>query len=240
MPESLGNKSFILTDGIVCDCCNNYFAIKIEKPLLEQPFFIGLRHRNFIESKKGKIPKGTILFKSSGLIGKLEWIKTKDTEENIVTNSVYLGSIPFQQLTPIYIEPEKENRILSRFICKVALEALAHRLSKHDGGVRYIIDENQFDPIREYARFDRSKTTWKYSFRIVYDERKKFYSDEGECLDRLYEYDFLYTKQSELYFILVIKGYEFALNMAGSDIEGYSKWLLENNNICPLYIDNKK
>ena len=34
IPESLGNKEHILPKGIVCDKCNQYFAIKLEKPLL--------------------------------------------------------------------------------------------------------------------------------------------------------------------------------------------------------------
>lgn len=35
IPESLGNKEYVLPRGMVCDKCNQYFAIKIEKPLLE-------------------------------------------------------------------------------------------------------------------------------------------------------------------------------------------------------------
>ena len=45
IPESLGNKEHILPRGLVCDNCNQYFAIKIEKPLLEQPYFRNIRHR---------------------------------------------------------------------------------------------------------------------------------------------------------------------------------------------------
>lgn len=35
IPESLGNKDHVLPPGIVCDKCNNYFARKIEKKILE-------------------------------------------------------------------------------------------------------------------------------------------------------------------------------------------------------------
>lgn len=52
IPESLGNKEHILWRGAVCDKCNNYFATKIEKELLDQPYFISMRHRNFIKTKK--------------------------------------------------------------------------------------------------------------------------------------------------------------------------------------------
>lgn len=52
IPESLGNKRNILPRGVVCDSCNNYFSIKIEKPLLEMPYFVSVRHRNGIRNKK--------------------------------------------------------------------------------------------------------------------------------------------------------------------------------------------
>jgi hypothetical protein len=53
--ESLGNKEHILWEGLVCDSCNNYFTSKTEKRLLEQPYFINLRHRNVIRSKKNHL-----------------------------------------------------------------------------------------------------------------------------------------------------------------------------------------
>ena len=34
VPESLGNKSFVLPLGYVCDKCNNYFALRVEKPFM--------------------------------------------------------------------------------------------------------------------------------------------------------------------------------------------------------------
>ncbi len=39
IPESLGNTEHILNPGIVCDQCNNYFASKVEGPLLSDPYF---------------------------------------------------------------------------------------------------------------------------------------------------------------------------------------------------------
>ena len=57
IPESLGNKSMFLPHGYVCDECNHYFAIKIEKDILSQPYFISLRSRTEIYSKKNKMVK---------------------------------------------------------------------------------------------------------------------------------------------------------------------------------------
>ena len=54
IPESLGNKHHVLLAGYVCDECNHYFAIKIEKELLAQPYFISMRFRNEILTKERK------------------------------------------------------------------------------------------------------------------------------------------------------------------------------------------
>ncbi|WP_431293478.1 HNH endonuclease [Pedobacter sp. P26] len=42
VPQSLGNINHILPKGLACDSCNNYFAVKIEKPLLARPYFRNL------------------------------------------------------------------------------------------------------------------------------------------------------------------------------------------------------
>ena len=55
IPESLGNIEHVLPKGAVCDRCNNYFGTKIEKQLLEQPYFINVRHRNLIPSVKSSL-----------------------------------------------------------------------------------------------------------------------------------------------------------------------------------------
>jgi len=70
IPESLGNTEHVLPRGIVCDDCNNYFAIKIEKELLELDYFKGVRSRNDILSKKGSIipTKGIIVHPDGGRV----------------------------------------------------------------------------------------------------------------------------------------------------------------------------
>lgn len=56
IPQSLGNTDHVLTKGLVCDACNQYFAIKIEQPLLESPIFRDLRRGMRIPNKKGRLP----------------------------------------------------------------------------------------------------------------------------------------------------------------------------------------
>ena len=49
------------------------------------------------------------------------------------------------------------------------------------------------------------------------------------------EWDFLYTKQLKLFFVVVIFGTEFAINVGGPDISGFRAWLKENSNKSPLH-----
>ena len=44
------------------------------------------------------------------------------------------------------------------------------------------------------------------------------------------------TPSSEWYFVLAIFGEELAINLGGPEIEGYEKWLKDNNGKSPLYV----
>lgn len=50
----------------------------------------------------------------------------------------------------------------------------------------------------------------------------------------------MFTPNGEVYFVIAMFGIEYAINMAGSSIEGYNEWLKNNNNISPLYISDKQ
>jgi hypothetical protein len=56
VPESLGNVEHVLPVGTVCDCCNQYFARKVERQLLESPMFRLLRANMAVPNKRGRIP----------------------------------------------------------------------------------------------------------------------------------------------------------------------------------------
>lgn len=57
IPESFGNKNYILKNGCVCDKCNNRFS-KFESIALSNTVFVMERARLGVESKKGKSAKG--------------------------------------------------------------------------------------------------------------------------------------------------------------------------------------
>ena len=52
----------------------------------------------------------------------------------------------------------------------------------------------------------------------------------------IHEFDFLVTSWDEWYFVQIIFGQEFAINLGGPEIDGYLKWLKDNNSESWLYM----
>lgn len=238
IPESLGNKEHFLKKGIVCEQCNNYFATKVEKPVLEQPYFKNVRHRNFIKSKKNRLVSDKVLFpyKTAG------WTEvcmdqqgiTFDQNSDHIINQIIDGSIK-KMIIPILDAPQKDDPIFSRFLAKVALEFLIYRISDNKKLLDEITEDENLDPLRNYARYGKGGF-WKYHQRRIYSENDRFIEpyNHPAPYEILHEIDLLYTKRFELYLVLVIMGIEYTINFAGSETQGYLEWLEENGNISPI------
>lgn len=56
MPESIGNRRRTLPASVVCDACNNYFARKVEQPILNHSWMRNLRAWQQVPNKKGTYP----------------------------------------------------------------------------------------------------------------------------------------------------------------------------------------
>lgn len=56
IPESLGNAEHVLPHGVVCDSCNQYFARKVERQVLESPMFRLLRMDRLVLNKRRRLP----------------------------------------------------------------------------------------------------------------------------------------------------------------------------------------
>ena len=54
IPKSLGNDELILKRGTICDQCNNYFDLNIEKPFLATGTIKLLGAYHLVESRKKK------------------------------------------------------------------------------------------------------------------------------------------------------------------------------------------
>lgn len=241
IPESLGNTKQILPRGVVCDKCNNYFARKVEKPFLDASGITELRSFQFIPNKKGIIPSSTGYIDAEHQVQIFPYkegeIKASIAVETELFNKILEGQDSFLVL-PTGRLPE-QNNIVSRFLAKIAVEAIAQRFLSVGIELDQLIDGVEFDPIRDYARLGRPND-WVYHKRTIYEANQKRTKHSEEPYEVIYEYDLFYTPRQELYFILVIFGLELAINIGGSNIDGYLEWLTENNNVSPLYIGENK
>lgn len=241
IPESLGNKSHVLQKGIVCDKCNNYFSTKIEKQVLELSYFKSLRHRNEILTKKNRLPTENAFVKHP-LDGHIEIIKRNGNvlEVNVEKKELFelINNRNINKLyIPILTEPEKNNIYISRFLGKVALEALADKLCNVDNWNNEFVEHTDLDDLRNYVRFGHGKF-WNYNQRKVYEEYDIF--QDLEDINKpinyqtLYEYDFLYIDMKFLFFVCIIFGIEYVINMREPNLELYNEWLKNNNYKSPL------
>ena len=144
------------------------------------------------------------------------------------------GRIPKFEMSEIAKLPD--YRVMSRFITKAALEALAFKTLLVAESKLEIVEKVELDALRNYSRYNRGET-WPFSYRTLYPVNAVF--DEGNTYyEVLHEFDFLYTEAMELYFILAIFGVEFTVNLGGPNIDGYLKWLKLNSYASPLYKNN--
>jgi len=243
VPEALGNIGWTLPPGIVCDACNNYFALKVEKPLLDSGRFKNLRARQDIPNKKGFSPpiegvlQGTNinlsmqLGKESVRVHGLWPTHERDSPRFVdhirQSNS---GTLIFPLSLPV------NGQLLSRLLAKIALEAFVERIYRVAGWEESAIDDPQLDPIRRFARRGDQPSRWPYHERRIYAEDSKFIGEDGKEYQTVHEADFLYTTENELYSVNCIFGIEYAINLGGPEIAGYEKWLKANNYTSPLYV----
>ena len=244
IPESLGNKEHTLITGIVCDKCNQYFSSKIEKPVLETPYFISVRHRNFIESKKNKIPLERVFIGSDPNV----FIDVNSGERSIIVedsqtvNKILNGQIG-QMIVPRIEAPTLNDRDISRFLGKIAIEVLAHKFYPNEELLNEMVDKEELDELRHYVRIGDKPKFWEYHQRRLYHEQDRFYNPKiaAEPYEVLHEFTLLYTDEMELYLVIAIMGIEYALNFTDTKIEGYISWLNgNNNNLSPLYDRNER
>lgn len=239
IPESLGNVEHILQPGIVCDKCNNYFATKIEKPLLESHYFLYARFENMIPSKKKRIPvvqgfhlksRSVVEFETTS--EGLRVVVNKNDVPRFLKTTVQGGVLYLPHPT----KPE-EDKIFSRFIGKVAIEAMAHRVWKIPDALDVdIIDHKGLDLLRNYVRYGDNNILWPIHQRELYPADALFFSEEENTYyDVPHEFTLLYTEKKELFLVLAIFGIEYTINIGGPELDGYIEWLQKNENNSPLY-----
>ena len=240
MPESIGSKKRVLAHGVVCDKCNNYFARKIEKPVLSHPSMRNLRAWHQVPSKRGNIPSlrghigGTdvaIGFRL-GIDGKLE-IEPERLRDSEHVTAEFKASLPNGFLFLIEMDPPK--REMSRFLCKMELETIAETFVQGEGGPEEVVDASFFDNIRTYARYGNNFSEWPYSQRRIYPETTLMrLPDTNEWVKVGFGCSFFMTKRQETLFVFCFYGIEFVINVGGPSIQGYEEWLEDHGHISPM------
>ena len=237
IPQSLGNNTAILPKGIVCDACNNYFARKVEGPLLNSDEYRMLRQELKIPNKSGK------------LINNYTNRMLENFEIKQITEGVYCICTPIEtsrdDIPEVFDEYNKyvedtdnnlitPNKHMSWLLSKMAVEYFVYRCGCSHDVCEYITNDEVFKPIRQYARFG-NREIWPYSARRIYSRNTIYKGDFFSYVS--WESDIFFMGRGEVYFVIAIHGIEYAINFGGPVIDGYLVWLKEHNGISPLYAD---
>jgi hypothetical protein len=235
IPESLGNTRHTLPPGVVCDQCNNYFSRAVEKPFLESDAVQLLRFHHKVPSKRGVIPpvRGTLL---PGFEAKC-WKELNDPflahVELEPAGIQHLFTSPESQIVFPFPNPPADI-VVSRFLAKAGLEAMAARLINYPGWLEYLVPEPQLDLVRNHARRGTTRD-WPTSVRRIYPAEASSSDELGRPVQTVHEYDILQTEVGEWYFVMATFGLELALNLGGPDIDGYLIWIKRHHGASPLY-----
>ena len=146
VPESLGNRTYVLPKGIVCDKCNQYFS-KLDRYFCHHHLGSGHKLLKRYKTKKGKPPSmpleagemrqdetGRIHFQQSLIEGK---------EQEQFTISFLEKDVVIRARWPL---PDTDSKKMSRFLAKAGIETLYLKMNS-------MVFQPDFDFVRNYARF---------------------------------------------------------------------------------------
>ena len=240
IPESLGNIDHVLPRGVVCDTCNNYFARKVEGPLLATAWARHIRSRQWVPNKRGIIPPMDGIVPGARMNANV-WLNgtnltvsgRNEGEDRALAEAIQTG-----RAKSVYIPiiEEIDQRLMSRFLAKVELEVLAERLVSVEGWNEEIVEKEALDPLRRFARVGDYPEKWPFSRRRIYGEEDV----HGDGFQVLHEFTILCEPRPgptnlDLYVVVCIFGEEFAINMGEPEIANYQRWLTAHNGKSPLY-----
>jgi len=126
-----------------------------------------------------------------------------------------------------------DYRTMARLLGKIGLETLALRVLTVPEWNDEIVNKTELDELRSFVRYNKGKT-WPFIYRTIYPVNAVF-EEELTHYEIFHEFNLLYTDWHELFIVAIIFGVEFALNLGGPEIDGYIKWLEQNDYQSPLY-----
>jgi hypothetical protein len=243
VPHSFGNNRAILSKGMVCDKCNNYFARKIEQPLLADRSFRNLRALYQVPNKRGRPPSlhgfiaGTELEVGLRLInGAPVFEPEREGDTDAIRQHLDEdGGLSYSTALVFEMPMEPPKALMSRLLAKMALEMISLRMLSQPSYMDRFIDDPHWDYLRRWARVGNIWDEWPYSYRRVMPaETLMSHPETGQWVQAGYGIDLFVTKRRETYLAFMYYGHEFVFNCGGPSIKGYTEWLEQQGNISPL------
>jgi len=240
VPESLGNTEHVLPLGIVCDHCNNYFARKVEQPILGSEYFSHARHRNGVASKRRRIPEIKAITFPQGIPIDLgvdrdgsRYVASRHVRDHDRFCRMFYMRERFSAIFPVAEPPDR--RLFARFLIAIGMKAAALRMLQVPGGIHVDLVHNRcFDEARGFARYGTGPRDWPYHELRLYAEDHVFTDEtDGTPYHVSHAYTLLYT--GELYFVIALFGIQYTINLGGPELDGFYRWLGENGHQSPLY-----
>ena len=178
IPESLGNTEHVLPRGVVCDVCNNYFARKIEGPVLETAYFRHKRSMMWVANKRGRVPAMSAVLPSLRmkadvwLNGPSLHIEPRDRDRQGELEQSLLERKGGRLFIPIPADPDQ--KLMSRLLGKIAIEALAQHLMKVEGWRAELLRVEGLRKLSRFVRVGDRPEKWEYSRRSIYSPDQLF------------------------------------------------------------------
>jgi len=97
-----------------------------------------------------------------------------------------------------------------------------------DGGLGFVATNVQLDPLRNFARYGGA-SVWPFHRRKLYAPDTAFFGADGEPYEVLHKFALLHTRERDLYLVCAVYGVEYAINLGGPEIDGYTRWLREHD-----------
>lgn len=229
VPESLGNKKYVLDSAKICRTCNNRFS-KFEDKAMSKTMIGFERARLGVFTKKDK--------PSKGLVRGMEWTANISGDRNLVTgkgiNPDFIkpkGVNKFEIRVPMY--DKDTNVATSKLLLKIGLESIIN--SKSDISDKYVLSKAKIF-LKGEANYN-----WPYAIPKTYvsSKFKDFVNHEIDAHLRSFECRLSYREINGcLLFRFKYGGFTslICLNSTDTDwIEYLKKEQKSKFTICPEY-----
>ena len=233
VPESFGNKKYVMKKGDVCDACNARFS-KFEGKALSNTIFVMERARFAVATKKGKPVNGKI--GDLKISGNSNFRKQQVSIEGLNKSSV-LGHDTRTGTYSIKIEGfDKSEAATSRFLLMLGIESIYK--SRNDIFVQY-----DFQDLKEYLN-NRTNNDWGFiqnernplNFINIPQKPMREYLQKIHC-----HLKFNHDYEDELLFHFKFGSVGMTINLLSRNLEWVDDYKdkYDHINILPSHLETK-